>query len=251
MQPVPRTITDKFAKAFGGKSVGFSAKEITEYFTNYSNIVKPYDHYGLSPTREQLFVDSVYALPTKMQYYALNDLAFYERDSKYTYPNKGTRDELLEVLHCFISSDPIGLRISTLRETAYREDWMIAQSRLENNPAAAITASRTMLETVCKTIITERGSASDDSGELQKLLKQAQDSLGFKRPENPAEHQMIAGMVSVIQGLSTISNSAGDRHGSAVGKSMDDPAIARLCLNCAGTVGLFLIEMHLLTQLGK
>ncbi|MBZ4654501.1 MAG: hypothetical protein JG781_1858, partial [Peptococcaceae bacterium] len=78
MHPIPRTIVNKFAKAFAGRNVGFSAKEITDYFSSYSNLVKPYDHYGINPTREQLFIESVYFLTPKLQYYSLNDLAFYE-----------------------------------------------------------------------------------------------------------------------------------------------------------------------------
>lgn len=122
---------------------------------------------------------------------------------------------------------------------------MIAQSRIETNPAASITASRTMVETALKTIIAERGDTPDQSGELGKLVKQAQDVLKFDRAQSQPEHQLHSGMANIIQGLSAISNSAGDRHGLVLGKSLNDPSLARLCLNAAGTIGLFFIELHL------
>lgn len=147
MQPIPRVLADKFAIAFAGERIGFSAQQITEYFSTYSNLVRPHDHYAMNPTRKQLFVESVYSLPPRQQYYSLNDLSFYERPSRYSYPSEDKRRQLREELHTFISPTPIGLGFSVIRETAFREDWMTAQSRVENNPSAAITAARTMLET--------------------------------------------------------------------------------------------------------
>lgn len=94
MQPIPRTLVDKFAKAFADKGVGFSAAEITQYFTTFSNLVRPYDQYGMNPTRLGLFVDATYALPPKQQYYALNELAFNIRPSKYPYPSEEIRRRL-------------------------------------------------------------------------------------------------------------------------------------------------------------
>lgn len=109
MHALPRNLVDRFAEAFAGKNVGFSAKEITGYFTKYSNLVKPYDHYGVNPTRKQLFIESLYALNPKQQYYALNDLTWDEKASKYDYPTEEARIELREQLHTFISPDPVGI----------------------------------------------------------------------------------------------------------------------------------------------
>lgn len=246
MHALPRNLVDRFAEAFGGKKVGFSAKEITDYFTKYSNLVKPYDHYGVNPTRKQLFIESLYALNPKQQYYALNDLTWNDKASKYDYPKEEDRIELREQLHTFISPDPVGIRFSQIRETAYREDWATCITRLEHDPASAITSARTLLETLLKTIITERGGEPDSSGELGKLMKQAQDSVGFERAKDQPTHQIIGGLVNVINGLSAISNSAGDRHGLVAGQSIDDPGLAQLAIHAAGTVGIAFIELHLL-----
>ncbi len=248
MHPIPRDLADKFAVAFTGKSgnkAGFSAKEITEYFTQYSNLVKPHDHYGINPTRYDLFIESCYSLNPKQQYYALNDLVWKEKSSRYSYPKEDDRRTLREQLHAFISPDPIGIYFSQISEPEFRESWMTCITRLPSSPASAITAARTLLESLLKTIITERNQTPDKSGDLGKLLRQAQDSVGFDKAQDQPTHQIISGMSSVIQGLAAISNNAGDRHGLVVGQSIDDPGLAQLCIHAAGTVGIAMIELHL------
>lgn len=249
MQPVNRIIVEKFANEFSGyRNVGFSAKEITEYFSHYSNYVKPYDHYGISLKRSELFIESVYALRPKQQYYALNDLAVIFRKTRYKYPSEDVRRKLLEELHCSISPDPIGLRYSQIRETAFREDWVTAISRIDAEPSAAITAGRTMVETILKTIIKERKGEPDSSGDLGKLIRQTQDILNFNRAEKQAEHQILSGLSSIITGICNISNEAGDRHGTIMGKSISDPYIAQMVINSAGVLGILFIDMHLFSK---
>lgn len=245
MQSVPRVIVDKFGQAFAGRNVGFSAKQITDYFTGYSALVKPYDHYAMNPTRLQLFVESVYALPPEQQYYALNDLAFLEHESRYNYPSEDRRTELRHELHTFISPNPIGMAFSTLRDTAFRKDWVTAYGRLQANPAGAVTAARTLLETVLKTIITERADIPDNSGQLTRLLRQAEEAVGFMRAEQQAEHQVLQGLVTTIEGVSSISNAAGDRHGTVAGVKLNDNYLATLCVNACGAVALSFIAKHL------
>lgn len=246
MHALSRSLVDKFAEPFAGTRVGFSAREVTEYFTQYSNFVKPHDHYAMNPTRKQLFVESLYSLNPKQQYYSLNDLTWEEKPCRYEYPSEPVRVALREELHTEISPNPIGIRFSQIRETAFREDWATCITRLQHDPASAITAARTLLETLLKTIITERGETPDSSGDLGRLMRQAQEAVGFDRAADQPTHQIISGLVCVINGLATISNSAGDRHGLVAGQSIDDPGLAQLCVHAAGTVGIAFIELHLL-----
>jgi len=246
MHAVPRSLVDKFAEVFAGKGAGFSAQQITEYFTRYSNLVKPFDHYGFNPTRKELFIESAYALNSKQQYYALNDLTWNVHPSRYAYPDDDTRARLRDELYAFISPDPIGMKFSRIREASFREDWVECISRLQADAASAITAARTLLETLLKTIVSERGQNPDNSGDLGRLLRQAQDCVGFDRGAGQAAHQVLSGLTSVVNGLAALSNSAGDRHGLVRGQSIDDPGLAQLCVHAAGTVGLAFIELHLL-----
>jgi hypothetical protein len=218
MQPVPRPIVDAFAIAFAGsRTAGFSAQEISEIFCAYSAAVRPFEHYGIRPSRKELFVESLYVLAPTDQYCVLNDLAARERPSKYAYPPQSLRDRLRARLHVTAADDPIGLAFSRLSSVEFRKDWMTAHTRLSSSPPAAVTAARTMLETVFKTIVEERGGTPDASGEIGRMMKQAQDALGFSRRESQPEHQIVSGLASVIGGVSAVSNDAGDRHGTAQG----------------------------------
>lgn len=248
MQPLHRNLVDQYAYLYAGNKTGFSAKEITEYFTKYSNNVKPYDHYGINPTRKQLFIESLYSLSPKQQYYALNDLTWNEYESRYRYPDGHERYRLREQLHSTISPDPIGMNFSKIKEKEFREDWMACQTRVEVNPAAAITSARTLLETLLKTIINERGDKPDKSGELGKLLKQCLKCVSFIENDDQSVKKILNGLTNIINGLASISNKAGDRHGLVDGQAIDDPGLGWLCVNAAGTVGLVLIELHLFNR---
>jgi len=157
MQPIPRQLAEDFAAAFAGDKKGFAAREITDFFTKYSRAIKPYDHYGINPTRHDLFIEAIYRLLPKQQYYALTDLCQNPPKMKYAPPAEKERAKLLERLHSFLNPNPVGLGFSRLREHTFRQDWFTAYGRLAQNPAAAISAARTMLETVFKTIVSERG----------------------------------------------------------------------------------------------
>lgn len=248
MRAVPREIAEKFADQFAGKNTGFSGKEITDYYLKYSNMVKPLEHYGFNPTRRELFIDSLYALPPKEQYYALTDLCMNPPDMKYDVPQESVRERLNNELHGFLNPTPIGLQYSRLREHIFREDWFTAYNRILSNPAAAITAARTLLETIFKTIISERNKNPEDPSSLMRLLRQTQRLLGFEPAQLPEEHQIIQGLANIINGVATLSNRAGDRHGLIDGLSIDDPSLASFVVNACGVLGLFFIELHLFAE---
>lgn len=249
MRAVPREIVERFAREFAGEKRGFSGREITDYFLRYGNMVKPYDHYGFTPKRSELFVEALYTLLPKEQYYALTDLCLDPPKMKYQTPDENTRSELLTQLHSFINPEPIGLRFSALREHTFRADWFTAYNRIVSSPSSAITAARTLLETVFKTIIVERGGEPDTSGDLGRLLRQTQDVLSFRRAENQDEHRVLNGFTNIIQGVAGLSNAAGDRHGLVDGIDLDDSSAAMFVVNAAGTVALFFIEKHLIMPL--
>ena len=107
IEHVPRALVEKFAHLFAGDKMGFSAKEISEYFIGYSNQVKHNDHYNIKLKRADLFINSLYQLDAKYQYYSLNDLTNNKQNSCYNYPTDKQRKELIEYLHSFISVEKI------------------------------------------------------------------------------------------------------------------------------------------------
>ena len=248
VEHIPRALAEKFAFAFAGDKVGFSAREISDCFTGYSNLVKHYDHYGVTPKRSELFIESLYSLAPKQQYYALNDLTFYKRSSKYPYPSDDDRQSLREDLHTFISPNAIGLGYSKIRESAFRTDWIEAHRGVALSPAEAMTAARRLLETTLKTILDERQETPTDKGDIGKLIRQCEAALRFVAKDHQNEHQVLTGLASVVGGISALSNESGGRHGTIGGVEIENSAIADLCVNACGTIGLFFIELHLLTE---
>ncbi|MBS7669445.1 abortive infection family protein [Croceicoccus gelatinilyticus] len=127
------------------------------------------------------------------------------------------------------------------------EAWSRALMRRETDPAGAITAARTLLESVCKHILEDdEGNptygANDD---LPKLYRQAAEKLNLA----PSQHsedvfkRILGSASSVVEGLGTLRNKVGDAHANS-GRRPIRPASrhAALAVNMAGAMALFLIE---------
>ena len=254
MENVNRNLVGQYATVFAGngsEKTGFSAKEIISFFEKYSTHVKCIEDYEQKPNRQDLFIESLYCLDVKQQYYALNDLTQKDIESKYDYPDEEKRVELREKLCALILPDPIGMCISDISENEFRKDWLDCINNIEENPRTAITAARTLLETIFKTIIQERGGEPDTSGSLSRLLKQAEKVVSFDNKKKQSTHQIITGFASIIEGLACLSNSYGDRHGIVENQRIDDPDLALLAANAAATVGITFIKFHLFNNINS
>ena len=125
--------------------------------------------------------------------------------------------------------------------------WKRMVRRISDDPEGAITASRNLLETVLKHILDERHIAYDsDSIELQDLYKKVQKELNLA-PEQHQEDifkQILGGCSGVVNGLGSMRNKLGDAHGK--GKRAIRPLHrhARLAVNLAGSMALFLTDTH-------
>jgi hypothetical protein len=109
----------------------------------------------------------------------------------------------------------------------------------------AITAARTLLETVCKRILDERGieykSNKIDLPQLYHLVS-LELNLSPSQYTEDVFKQILGGCSSIVNGLGTLRNRLGDAHGQ--GKKPVRPAArhAELAVNLAGSVALFLVE---------
>lgn len=121
--------------------------------------------------------------------------------------------------------------------------WQKALSRRTSDPEGAITAARTLLESVCKHILDDAGVAYPDDTDLPKLWGQAAETLNLA----PAQHQetifkaILGNCQSVVNNLAAIRNRAGDAHGQ--GRRQVKPKVrhAELAVNLAGTMASFLV----------
>jgi hypothetical protein len=122
--------------------------------------------------------------------------------------------------------------------------WERALARKSADPDGAITAARTLIESVCKGILDDLGASYDAEGDLPKLYKSTAEQLNL----SPSQHtekvfkQILGGCQSVVEGLGALRNKLGDAHGQGIRAVKPAHRHAELAVNLAGAVALFLVE---------
>jgi hypothetical protein len=141
-------------------------------------------------------------------------------------------------------SDPdIAQAISRFDSAHIQIAWDKARERRSTDPEGAITAARTLLESVCKHILDSSSVGYGDGPDLNKLYRLTAEQLTIA----PSQHteavfkQILGGCTSVVEGLGALRNRLSDAHGK--GKAGVRPAArhAELAVNLAGALATFLI----------
>jgi len=242
MHPIDGSIIRGFADEFASERKGFSLIQISPYFANYEQSVpSPGEGYG-TPTKIDHFVTCVNSLSQKIQRYALYDLCDDPPEMNGSVPNVTIRKQLLQQLVQGDGVSPLAVGISSITLRGIRQDWFTAASPITSTSSTAITAARALLESTCKTILTELNETPVSGGNLPKLFKQTRKAIGIDIVQNVSQEvtQLITGLTSVVDGFSALSNKAGDRHGLAGGAELRDQTIASIIVHTSGTLSLFL-----------
>ncbi len=159
------------------------------------------------------------------------------------------------------SSIPLGKHdiLAAVEEKLPRFDAPELQRQLErlkraidDDPGLAIGTAKEIVETVCKTILEERGLPYKESSDVISLVKEARKALGLipedvLDPAKGAEiiRRILSSLGSIAQGLAELRNLYGTGHGKA-GKSKGLLARhARLAVGAASTLAVFLFETHI------
>lgn len=125
-----------------------------------------------------------------------------------------------------------------------QEVWKKALERRATDSEGAITAARTLLESVCKHILDAAGVPYDDSADLPKLYTLTAKQLKL----SPSQHteqlfkQMLGGCQTVVEGLGALRNRHSDAHGKGVKGVRPASRHAELAVNLAGTMATFLLQ---------
>ncbi len=93
--------------------------------------------------------------------------------------------------------------------------WSRSIDRRTSDPEGAITAARTLLETVCKHILDDMGIAYAKNIELSELYKKTAKELKLS-PDQQTEDvfkQILGGCSGIISGLGQMRNKLSDAHG--------------------------------------
>lgn len=130
-------------------------------------------------------------------------------------------------------------------DAAYvREAWEKALERRSTDPEGAVTAARTLLETVCKYILDEDQVTYDNNADLPKLYRLTAQRLNLA-PDAQSEKvlkRIPGGCQTVIEGLGSMRNQLSDAHGKGKAAVKPAPRHAELAVNLAGTIVSFLIQ---------
>ena len=159
-------------------------------------------------------------------------------------PNISADDR--QKLSQMLGSSPIQMPSPALGklDTQYiSESWEKVRERRIEDPEGAITAAKTLLESVCKHILDELGVEYGDSADLPKLygLTSKELNLAPSQHTEDAFKKILGGAHSVIDGLANLRNRLGDAHGQGKRPVKPLPRHAELAVNMAGSVASFLL----------
>lgn len=136
-----------------------------------------------------------------------------------------------------------------------RTTWEKAVERRDSDPEGAITAARSLLETVCKHILDEEEVEYDEQkDDLPKLYRLVANELRLAPSDHTEEifKQILGGCQSIVVGMAGLRNRLGDAHGMSRRAYKPAPRHAELAVNLAGTMATFLMRtLEVRKQEGK
>lgn len=120
---------------------------------------------------------------------------------------------------------------------------------LEKDPADAITAACAVVECMCRSILVELNCELPKDKALSSLYKAVKNHLNLSQDRDDLKFEADEDIRAILGALSTVAGNigalrtkAGDAHGRERGHRRVDARIARLAVNAASTLSLFLLE---------
>lgn len=136
---------------------------------------------------------------------------------------------------------PFAERLSDLEDVRREVDRIL--DSVDRDPADAITAARSLVETACKTVLDELGEPFNDRDDLPALYKKTAMALKVDATQHEVIYrQALQGLTTAVHGLAELRNKLGDAHGARRGGHRARPRHARMAAGAAMTVATFLIE---------
>jgi hypothetical protein len=136
-------------------------------------------------------------------------------------------------------------KLSIIDSEYVKKTWQKVLARKHSDPEGAITASRTLIETVCKHILDDAKIEYPDSVDLPKLYYLVAENLNLAPNQHTTRliKNVLGNSQAVVNGLAAIRNSMGDAHGKSSNEANVDPIHAELAANLAGAMTTFIISM--------
>lgn len=150
------------------------------------------------------------------------------------------------------------IHISSLKEkfTGTDANYVLEQitrmeSAIENDSGLAIGTAKELVETVCKTILEERGCEVQGSPDLPKLVKQTAKELKLTPSDIQDEakaadsiKRLLSNLATITNGIAELRNNYGTGHGKMANTKGLGARHAKLAVGAASTLAIFLVETH-------
>lgn len=148
--------------------------------------------------------------------------------------------------------------VTAVRETLGATDpGYVAQliTRMEtavfNDPSLAIGTARELVESVCRTILRDRGVDIAKKCDLPQLVKLTSRELELTSDDIPEKakaadtiKRLLNNLATITQGIAELRNQYGTGHGKEMGTRGLSTRHAKLAVGAASTLAVFLVETH-------
>ena len=125
------------------------------------------------------------------------------------------------------------------------------ESAIYDDPDLAIGTAKELVETVCKTILSERKVVAPESAGLSQLVKLTAKELKLTPDDVPNQttavdtiRRLLSNLATITAGIAELRNKYGTGHGKAAESKGLSPRHARLAVGAAATLAVFLLETH-------
>lgn len=138
------------------------------------------------------------------------------------------------------------LNLKGLNSEIINSNWRKIIQRSQSDPEGAITASRTMLESVMKYILDSEKILYKNTDDFNVLYGKTRKALNL----DPTNHniqtfkQILSGITAVVQGVGSLRNDYGDAHGKGVQNYIPEQRHAELVVNLTGSLCTFIIDTY-------
>lgn len=157
----------------------------------------------------------------------------------------------LEATSRIVHVDELESTVASLDIPNLKSQISRIKASIDDDPALAIGTAKELIETTCKTILSDYGVDTSDNMEISKLIKETRKNLGLVSESIPNSvkgvesiQRILSNLGAITQGLSELRNLYGSGHGKH-GKSRGlSPRHARLAVGAASTLSIFLLETH-------
>ena len=125
-------------------------------------------------------------------------------------------------------------------------EWQKALQRRNEDPEAAITSARTLLESVCKHILQDLNIPYSDTLDFPTLYKLATSQLNLAPDKryDPIVNQILNGNKSAAEGIAALRNKLSDSHGKDQTHLKPEKHLAELAVNITGALSVFLLACY-------